>query len=135
MCVSGDKKCLFFGNFGVLCFLETPVLRFALLPYSRRTQDSTSDDGAEEIESQADMSFLHVSEKRNFQNNILFLLLASYVHVVDSLRLNKWCNIRVSKGYFVAKYKKIVESTAYCFRFANVFAFFTFMHNHCLDIY
>ena len=24
---------LFFGKFGVLCFLETPVLRFALLPY------------------------------------------------------------------------------------------------------
>ena len=24
------------GNFGVLCFLETPVLRFALLPYYRR---------------------------------------------------------------------------------------------------
>ena len=24
---------LFFGNFGVLCFLQTPVLRFALLPY------------------------------------------------------------------------------------------------------
>ena len=35
MCVSGGKKCLFFGNFGVLFFLETPVLRFALLPYSR----------------------------------------------------------------------------------------------------
>ena len=35
-CVSGVKKCSFFGNFGVLCFLETPVLRFALLPYSRR---------------------------------------------------------------------------------------------------
>ena len=31
------KKYLFFGNFGVLCFLETPVLRFALLPYYRRT--------------------------------------------------------------------------------------------------
>ena len=26
---------LFFGNFDVLCFLETPVLRFALLPYYR----------------------------------------------------------------------------------------------------
>ena len=26
---SGGKKCLFFGNFGVLSFLETPVLRFA----------------------------------------------------------------------------------------------------------
>ena len=35
--ISGGKKCLFFGNFGVLCFLETPVLRFALLPYYRRT--------------------------------------------------------------------------------------------------
>ena len=30
-------KCLFFENFGVLCFLETPVLRFALLPYYRRS--------------------------------------------------------------------------------------------------
>ena len=29
---SGGKKCLFFGKFDVLCFLETPVLRFALLP-------------------------------------------------------------------------------------------------------
>ena len=36
MCVSGGKKCLFFGNFGVLCLLKTPVLRFALLPYYRR---------------------------------------------------------------------------------------------------
>ena len=37
-CVLGSKKCLFFGNFGVLCFLETPVLRFALLSYYRRTR-------------------------------------------------------------------------------------------------
>ena len=36
VCVSEGKKCLLFGNFGVLWFLETPVLRFALLPYSRR---------------------------------------------------------------------------------------------------
>ena len=36
VCVSGDKKCLFFGKFGVLCFLETPILRFTLLPYYRR---------------------------------------------------------------------------------------------------
>ena len=32
----GGKKCSFFGKFGVLCFLETPVLRFALMPYYRR---------------------------------------------------------------------------------------------------
>ena len=35
-CVSGGKKCLFFGKFDVLCFLGTPVLRFAFLPYYRR---------------------------------------------------------------------------------------------------
>ena len=32
------KKCSFFGKFGGLCFLETPVLRLALLPYYRRSQ-------------------------------------------------------------------------------------------------
>ena len=34
--VSVGKKCLFFGKFCVLCFLETPVLRCSLLPYYRR---------------------------------------------------------------------------------------------------
>ena len=29
----------FYKEFGVLCFLETPVLRFTLLPYYRRKQD------------------------------------------------------------------------------------------------
>ena len=29
VCVLGGKKCLFFGKFGMLCFLESPVLRFA----------------------------------------------------------------------------------------------------------
>ena len=36
VCVSGGKKCLFSRNFGMLCFLATPVLRFAYLPDSRR---------------------------------------------------------------------------------------------------
>ena len=31
-----DKKCSFFGKFGVLCFLETSVLRFGLSPYYRQ---------------------------------------------------------------------------------------------------
>ena len=38
VCLSGGKKCLFFGKFGVLCFLVTSVLRFALLPYYWREQ-------------------------------------------------------------------------------------------------
>ena len=36
VCGSGTKKCSFFGKFGVLFFFETPVLRFAFLPYYRR---------------------------------------------------------------------------------------------------
>ena len=40
VCVSGCKKCLFFGKFSVLCFLETSDLRFALLPYYGRNVDS-----------------------------------------------------------------------------------------------
>ena len=36
MFVSGGKKCSFFGKFGVLCFLETTVLRFTLLPDYRQ---------------------------------------------------------------------------------------------------
>ena len=34
--VSVAKECSFFGKFDVLCFLETPVLRLALLPCYRR---------------------------------------------------------------------------------------------------
>ena len=34
--VSGAKKCSLLGKFGVLCFLETPVSRFALSPYYRQ---------------------------------------------------------------------------------------------------
>ena len=36
LCVSGGTKCSFFEKFDVLCFLETPVLRFSRLPYYRR---------------------------------------------------------------------------------------------------
>ena len=36
MCVSGGKKCSFFGKFGVICIIVTPILRFLLLPYHRR---------------------------------------------------------------------------------------------------
>ena len=37
VCPSEGKKCSFFGKLGALCFLETPVLRFALLPYYQRS--------------------------------------------------------------------------------------------------
>ena len=36
VCVSGGNKYLFFEKFGVLCFLETPVLRLDVLPCYQR---------------------------------------------------------------------------------------------------
>ena len=36
VCMSGGKKCSSYGKFGVLCFLEIPVLKFTLLPYYPR---------------------------------------------------------------------------------------------------
>ena len=35
-CAYQEVRSFLFGNFGVLCFLETPVLKFALLPYYQR---------------------------------------------------------------------------------------------------
>ena len=43
MCAyEGVKNVRFSKNFGVLCFLEIPVLRFALLPYYRRNMTFSS---------------------------------------------------------------------------------------------
>ena len=44
VCVTEGKKCLFFGKFGVLCLLETPVLRLALLAYYRRILKKTASE-------------------------------------------------------------------------------------------
>ena len=38
VCISESKKCSFFEEFGVLCFLPTSVLRFAFLPYYQRSK-------------------------------------------------------------------------------------------------
>ena len=42
VCISGGKKCLLFGKFSVHCLLETPILRFALLPYYWRCVPNNS---------------------------------------------------------------------------------------------
>ena len=42
VCVSGSKKCSFFGKCDVLCFLEIPVLRFALFALLSTSQLTVS---------------------------------------------------------------------------------------------
>ena len=37
VCASGGKKCLFFGKFGMICFVATPVLRLVSI-YDGRSE-------------------------------------------------------------------------------------------------
>ena len=64
------------------------------------------------------------------KTKILCLLRSSYMHFFDSLRLSKWWNIRLSEGYFVAKYKKYPRGTTFCVCFAIVSALFNSIHTH-----
>ena len=43
VCISGSMKYSFFRKFGVLCFLETPILKFVLLPYYRPFRSQVKD--------------------------------------------------------------------------------------------
>ena len=43
VCVLEDKKCLFFGKFGMLCILVTSVLRLFFLSYFQRFNFYTVD--------------------------------------------------------------------------------------------
>ena len=38
VCISGGKKCFFFRQFDVICFLVTSILRFASLPYYQQIE-------------------------------------------------------------------------------------------------
>ena len=67
---------------------------------------------------------------RNFQDKIMCCYVPHTYIFFDFLGLSKWCNIGVSEGYFLAKYKKITKFISYGVYFANVSTFFTFMHTH-----
>ena len=63
VCVSGGKNIRFCGKFGVLCFLETPFLRFGLLPYYRRIAVTFS-----KIQENHSESFFYTKLQKNMQN-------------------------------------------------------------------
>ena len=59
----GGKKCSFFGKFGVFCFLETPILKFTLLPYHHRIikEDSNIKDKQGSLSSQTPQTYFAIS--------------------------------------------------------------------------
>ena len=83
------------------------------------------------------MSFLcvfseipQITCKKFWKYDFLFLLQGSYIHVLDSLCLKKWCSIMISEVYFVAKYKKFPVGIAY-FRPSRVVCMVTTVHITC----
>ena len=73
VCVSGDKKCSCFGKFGVLCFLETLVLRFALSPYYRRFHWLVQPRNLGELESGKELNDIDIKPILNIIKASLFV--------------------------------------------------------------
>ena len=76
VCVSGGKKCSFFEKFGVLCFIETPVLRLAFLLYCRRTMQHFSIGWTRHIYSST--WFVVCELPHEFPKNLKLTFLANY---------------------------------------------------------
>ena len=91
VCVLGAKKCSFFGKFDVLCFLETPVLRFFLLSYYRRIYVFNQEGGLKDV---IVLSYMHWNEgKLKFMQ--LLVTGTSYAHVIFKVR-NHFVNVLFS---------------------------------------
>ena len=84
--LSGGKKCSFFGKFVVLCFFETPILRFALLPYYQRTSRHISWDWPSQGSNQDKIDHLTNEEQGHYGNIILWNILNTYLHTYLSLK-------------------------------------------------
>ena len=75
VCVSGSKKCSFYGKFAALCFLGASVLRFTLLPYYRQIEE------LQELHSQ---SLRVLIRSLNQQKSIQCFLRQSWVYLILS---------------------------------------------------
>ena len=79
------KKCYFFRKFGVPCFLETPVLRFALLPYYQRNIDDVTTFKLKIEIAKARIFFNIVNIKYFINWFYLKLLICFNIHLLISL--------------------------------------------------
>ena len=96
VCVTGGKKCSFFGKSGVFCFLETPALRFALLPYYPMNQNGNPRNNLTlwcntwnrflfiSVVSQVFMGWISTSLKKGFCNINLVKELNSLLRVLST---------------------------------------------------
>ena len=107
VCVSGGKKYSFFGKFGVLCFLVTPVLRFALLPYCRRIDVAYSHLPPIKILIKKSDAFYEstspiVFQRPSFTSNFSALFRASLLLIPPTAYIT-WCAEEALRGSTFAK--------------------------------
>ena len=82
------KKCSFFGKVGVLYFLVTPVLRFALLPYYQRY-----------------LHEYHLHQLTSSSSNESWKLRSSLSP--KSVQINQWYEKKVIPGYSIIHIRNI----------------------------
>ena len=100
MCVSRGKKCSFFEKFGVLCFLATPVLRFALLPYYRRNAKISTllvgwDYFFNDATGRCDLRCLFTLQRRYREHDVILYCIVSFLFLF--LRLSERHNLKKKK--------------------------------------
>ena len=66
-CARKGKKWQFFGKLGVLCFLETPVMRFAFLPHYQRFLDGELCNNIQKLKSTLIISIITTSIRMCFK--------------------------------------------------------------------
>ena len=72
----GVRNVDFFWKFGVLCFLETPVLRFTVLPYYRRVRQLKNDLTSSQISIiKIWKVYFHIQQKRGNSSDKLKCIL------------------------------------------------------------
>ena len=104
MCVSGSKKYSFFGKFGMLCFLETSVLRFAFLPYHRRFIHTLTNSSLMRvnfpISYTARAVFVNSNGSAKKSRNLFLLyemIYAIYYHLYKRREKHPWRSVTFSK--------------------------------------
>ena len=116
MCVSESKECLPLGKIGVLCFLITSVLRFALLSYYRRLSEIRINTYSLKY------LYLEIVFKRKLLISLTRILLCFW-------KIGKWLGVEKTNDNFIKRSIQIWVCHHFSL-FPHSFSFIVSIHLH-----